>query len=324
MIKNILKYISLFVIFCTVVGIFAFLTLTYIIKGEPTVVIPSLVGKNVIYSLEILTDLGLNIKVKGSEYNQDIPKNHVIYQDPSPGSIIKTGRDVQIIFSKGEQSILMPNIKGLSLQRANLILEENDLKLNTVSKTYNQTISEDKIITQYPASGSKINRNSNVDFLVSSGPMPVSFMLPDYQGISLNDVIILLEQVNLVPGNITFKYKKRWPQNIVIDQEPPAGYRVQQNTKIDLVLNRNPRDTANKINLKEITGVNLFRYRTDFNFLKSHIKVILNIYGTSNCIFDDYVKPNREIWISIPNDTIATLFLYNDDELAITKFYNNL
>ena len=97
-------------------GISAYLTLTLIIKSEDTVVVPYLVGKDVVYVLELLTDLGLNTKVKGSEYSADVPKNNVIFQEPAPGAEIKKGRDVRIIISKGPKSILMPNIKGLSVQ----------------------------------------------------------------------------------------------------------------------------------------------------------------------------------------------------------------
>ncbi len=51
----------------------AYLTLTLIIKSEDTVVVPNLNGKDVVYALEILTNLGLNTKVKGSEYSAGAP-----------------------------------------------------------------------------------------------------------------------------------------------------------------------------------------------------------------------------------------------------------
>ncbi|MCG2757790.1 MAG: PASTA domain-containing protein, partial [Desulfobacteraceae bacterium] len=67
----------------------AYLTLTFIIKSENKVVVPDLVGKDVVLILEMLSDLGLNTKIKGSEYSDNVPKNHVIFQEPEPGSEIK-------------------------------------------------------------------------------------------------------------------------------------------------------------------------------------------------------------------------------------------
>ncbi len=112
MISRILKIAVLFFLFVLVVGAGAYFTLTLIIKSEDTVVVPDLFGKNVVYVLELLTDLGLNTKVKGSEYNADVPENNVIFQEPEPGAEIKKGRDVRIVISKGAKSILMPNLKG--------------------------------------------------------------------------------------------------------------------------------------------------------------------------------------------------------------------
>jgi beta-lactam-binding protein with PASTA domain len=78
MISRTLKIAALFFVFILVVGASAYLTLTLIIKSEDTVVVPDLVGKDVVYSLGLLTDLGLNTKVEGSEYsiesNIQVPK----------------------------------------------------------------------------------------------------------------------------------------------------------------------------------------------------------------------------------------------------------
>ena len=96
--------------FFLAVGIGAYLTITLIIKSEDTVVIPEITGKELVYALEILSDLELNTKVKGSEYSADIPKNHIVFQEPEPGTEIKKGRDVRIIISKGARTIPMPNL----------------------------------------------------------------------------------------------------------------------------------------------------------------------------------------------------------------------
>ena len=77
--KKIVKGFVLFVIFCLITGSFAYFTLTFIIKNEYSVVVPDIVGRDVIYSLELLTDLGLNTKIRGSEYNHSVPKNYVIF-----------------------------------------------------------------------------------------------------------------------------------------------------------------------------------------------------------------------------------------------------
>jgi serine/threonine-protein kinase len=94
MIPKFAKLAILIVVFLVVAGASAYLTLTLIIKSEDTVIVPDLVGKDVVTALEQLTDLQLNTKVNGSEYSRQFPKNHIIFQEPEPGSEIKKDRDI--------------------------------------------------------------------------------------------------------------------------------------------------------------------------------------------------------------------------------------
>ncbi len=136
MISKIFKIVSLFIAFIIIAGLSAYVTLTLIIKSEDTVVVPNLVEKDVVYALEILSDLGLNTRVRGSEYSVHTPKNRILFQEPEPGAEIKKGRDVKIIISKGAKSIWVPNLKGVSIQQARIILEENGLCLGALTRTH--------------------------------------------------------------------------------------------------------------------------------------------------------------------------------------------
>jgi len=321
MISRVLKIAILFFVFILVVGASAYLTLTMIIKSEDTVVVPNLAGKNVVYVLELLTDLGLNTKVEGSEYSTEMPKNNVIFQDPEPGSEIKKGRDIRIIISKGPKSILMPNLEKLPLQQARIILEENSLCQGQISSTYSNRIKKDSIIVQVPSADTMITRNECVNLLVSIGIRPHEYKMMDLKGRSLDSAIPLIENSNLVLGKIKSVYYKDQPLNTIISQEPLSGYFVTEGGSVDLVINRKPGQKGHGY-LAGSPGGNFFRYRVNDGFLKRHIRVVLNSFGVSNTIFDEFIQPGKEIWLIIPNNDNATLFLYEDDKLIKTQGYD--
>ena len=143
MFSKVTKIIFLMIALIILSGLSAYLTINLIIKSEDTVIVPDLIGKDVVFVLEQLTDLGLNTKVRGSEYSETIPKNHIIFQDPDADSEIKKGRDVKIILSRGTQSILMPNLVGLPERQASIILEENGLCRGTASRVYHHQLDQD-------------------------------------------------------------------------------------------------------------------------------------------------------------------------------------
>jgi serine/threonine-protein kinase len=307
--------------FVLVAGISAYLTLTLIIKSEDTVIVPHIEGKDVVYALEILTELELNTKVKGSEYTGDIPKNHVVFQDPQPGSEIKKGRDVRIILSKGPKTFAMPHLLGLSIQQANIILDENDMCQGELSRTYYRHMEKDLILAQVPASGTVVSRGSCVDLLVSLGRRPTAFKMPDLAGLTLEDALQSIERHNLVIGELKSAYQRHKPRNTVVEQEPVSGQRVVTGSTVRLLINRETQKESAGHSTGLATG-NLFSYRLDSGFLNRHIRVSLNTAGFTNDLFDDFVKAGEEIWLLIPTDREATIFLYENDKLIKTQRYN--
>ncbi|MDP2643346.1 MAG: PASTA domain-containing protein [Desulfobacterales bacterium] len=320
MIRQVVKYGVLFTAFIFLFGISAYLALTLIIRGEDTVVVPDIYGKDVIYVLKILTDLGLNTKVKGFEYTGDIPQNQIIFQDPKPGAEIKKGRDVKIIISKGPKTVLTPNVKGLSLQQARIILEENGLCQKHASFTYNPSVKKDEIVAQMPASGRMIQRNECVSLLTSMGQRPTSYQMPDMAGSSLDAAIFSIENRRLSLGKIESYYQEDRPRDVVIKQVPHAGYRVTEGSTVNLVLNRavihdKPRDFLAE------QGVGLFRYRLNSGFIKKRVRVKLSSSGLSDEIFNELMQPGEELWLLIPGDNNSTVFLYEDEELMKIQFF---
>jgi len=292
--------------------------LTLLIKSEDIVILPDLIGKEVVYVLEILTDLGLNTKVKGFEYSEDIPKNHIIFQQPEPGVEIKKGRDIKIVISKGAKNILMPNLQGLSLRQTRIIIEENGLCHGEQSVTYSNKFEKDNIIAQVPSPGAQITRGGCVNLLLSLGIRPRSYKMPVLNGFTLDDAIGLIEKSNLVLGEIKSLFFEGKPKDTITDQDPLAGSIVLEGSSVNLVLNRKPGEQSSEYLAGTING-NFFRYRTTQGFLKRHIRVYLTGLTFSNDLFNEFVKPDEEIWLLVPNEKGATLLVYEDDELILNK-----
>ena len=320
MIAKILKIAALCTAFLLVVGVSTYLTLTFIIKSEDTVIVPDLVGKDVVAALELLTDLQLNTKVSGSEYSHQIPKNHVTFQEPEAGSEIKKDRDIRIMISKGTRNILMPKLVALPEQQAHMIMEENGISRGHLSRTFNKDIEKDHIMAQVPAAGVMITRGATVDLLVSKGPMATELKMPDLSGLSLDEAVFRVERNNLAVGAIRSQFNKQMARNIVIRQEPLAGYRVIENSPVHLVINRPPGKSTNG-NLHRPLYGSLLQYDVEDGFLKKRVRIELEHKNSSAEIFDDYVKPGKQLWILVPRDQDAAVFIFEDDELVNTYLY---
>ncbi len=321
MIFRLVKLFFLFLVLTFVVALGMYLSFTILVKAEDTVVVPELTGRNVVYCLELLTDLGLNIKVRDSQYSNRIPKHHVLHQHPDPGVEMKKGRDVQIIISKGRQRIFMPDLRQLSLEQAALIVEGNDLQTTVISHAYSDKYLKNRVMAQFPGAGERIDKGSAVNLLVSRGQRARACIMPRLEGLSLASALFKLESFGLHPGTISSRKSAEKPDNTILTQDPRAGDRVTEADLVNLVVNRPPGRKPSLL-LRGDGGVRLFRYRLEKGFLNRHIKMTMNCSGMTIDFYDQYVKPDTALWMLIPAYRDATLLLYVDHHLVDTILFN--
>lgn len=294
------------------------MTVHLLIRGENKVVVPMLVGKQVVYALETLTDLGLNTKVKELRFDPSVPKHHIIAQLPEPGTEIKRGRDVRLVISRGARTVVYPNLAGIDLPQAQILLEQNGLRQGMISHVQHPGRPRQTIITQYPPAGSRGLHGDAIDLLVSKGPAPVSIRMLDLKGLGLDQAIATIERDRLILGKVATVSDPSMAADTVISQVPGAGHRVATGALVDITIRRQ---------VKQHTGFSssdtqLFRYRVMQGFLKQHVRVRINRPGGSFELFNGFVRPGNEIWLLVPKDVPTSLFLYLDGILVKTEHYD--
>lgn len=306
------------VVFVAVAGISTYLTVHLLIRSDDTVVVPDLTAKEVVYALELLSDLGLNTKVKATDYSNAIAKHHIISQDPEPGAEIKKGRDVRLIISKGPRRVVVPNLSGINLTRVRIYLAENGLRQGVISYTTSNEKPGDDVLTQYPLPGAMAFRGDPVDLLISAGRYSELMAMADFSTMSLNQAIEAIEDRQLRLKKIQTVQRPELQNDLVIAQSPASGYPVFEGSGVELTINRHQKKFGQHPRQSE----GLFRYRLEPGLLRTHVRISINRPESSMDIFDAFVKPDREIWLIVPRDRPATLLLYADDQLMKTVHYD--
>lgn len=313
-----LKAAAFMLLFMLMAGAGTYLTVHLLIRSEDKLVVPELNGKHVVHALEVLTDLGLNAKVRELRFSSDVPKHHIIAQDPEAGTEFKRGRDVRLIISRGARTVIYPNLAGIDLPQAQILLEQNSLRQGYVSYVHHPDRSKQEIVTQFPPAGFKGLHGDAIDLLVSAGPKPVSIGMPDVRGLSLNQAIKIIERDRLVLGAVATVVDPDTADDTITGQTPGAGHRVDVGTPVDLTITRRAKRRAGY----RLEDVHLFRYRVAQGFLRQKVRVRIHRPSASFDLFNSFVKPGTEIWLLVPRDVATTLFLYLDGVLAKTEHYD--
>ena len=175
-------------------------------------------------------------------------------------------------------------------------------------------------MVQIPLAGEMITRGSATDLLVSMGPRPVEYKMPDLSGLLLDEAVFIIEKTRLVVGTIRSSFDKREPRNLIVRQEPLSGHRVVENSLVHLIINRPPGKRGEGRPHHPLYG-SLLQHQIMNGLLKKRLRVEVENPDSSIDIFDDYVKPGEPIWILVPRDQDAAVFIFEDDKLVRTQIY---
>ena len=138
-------------------------------KGIKTVTVPDVVGMDEDEATTTLTAQKFNVDIK-REYNSNYGYGAVFSQDPSASSTVQEGTKVTIYVSKGEDTVSVPGIIGLTQADAQSRLSANNLNVGTVTQAESSQYAAGVVISQDPAESTSVSKGTYINFVVSTGP----------------------------------------------------------------------------------------------------------------------------------------------------------
>jgi len=277
-----------------------YLTSKWIIQSEEEVLVPDLVGHDTVYALDLLTSLGLNIKVGGFMWSETVPKNFIASQDPTSGTWLKQDRDVKVIISRGSRRVLVPKLVGTKLREAKVVLSRNGLHLGGICRVPSPRYPRDAIIAQKPEPLQEIERGLAVDFLVSEGLRPVAVAMPELRERSVGQAVKILENLGLVAYSVEQVHQPEQPLNTILEQRPPAGYRVDGESPIVLTINRVPQARGIQDKLWWIT------FRLEPGYFKKEVALGQYQNGKAMLLHRRIYRPGKRldwlVWAQSPDE----------------------
>ena len=149
------------------------------------------------------------LEIIDSVYNKNMGKGEVITQSPLSGSKVKAGRHIYLtIVSEQPESVMMPNLKNLSLRQALVTLEVNDLLVGELK--YVEYFAMNAIVEQFEdgtpiEAGKEILKGTTIDLQVGRGTTSVSVAIPMLIGKRMLEAEKAIHYAYLNVGNEYFR-----------------------------------------------------------------------------------------------------------------------
>lgn len=232
--KKHLLWIAGGIIVLAIIGVVLLFTIPNLFY-VPNVNVPELFGFSYYEAEQILTDKKLKLSVIREDYHSELPPNSILYQEPAPNEVVKQGRIVQVIVSRGPKAVKVEDVVNKPLRDALLILDGQNLEKGKISYTFHPEISAEYVIVQNPKAGTDVLEGIEVDLVVSKGK-PIN--VPNFIGKNLDEVTKELIDLGLQSGKITNETSDIVPLGGIIDQSIPENEEVSVGTKIDFIVSK--------------------------------------------------------------------------------------
>ncbi len=192
------------------------------------VVVPEFIGKSLSAAIRLQqgNEGQFRIDISQEMESPTAPRDTIIAQDPAPGSVVNSGKTIFLTISKGTRLREVPELLGLDIRRARLLLSEARLKVG--KKSYLKSPDRDRgiVIMQYPEGKTMAGHGEAIDLVISDGKAEVETM-PRVVWLRLQEARELLKEAGASKVEIDYQVCKDHPDDTVLAQDPPPGTPVR-------------------------------------------------------------------------------------------------
>ena len=186
-----LRMLLLALVMLTVALVSALTAMRFAIHGRE-VEIPKLVGMTPLEAERAAIAAGLQITIERQFYSADIPEGRVMTQMPPAGTKVRRGWVVRVAQSLGPQRVAIPEVTGESDRVAELNIRRRSLDLASMAQINLPDTNAGQVVAQSPPANASDVAAPKISLLVSDGPAPATYVMPDLTGQPLGSATLAL------------------------------------------------------------------------------------------------------------------------------------
>ena len=198
--------------------------------------VPNVVGKTLPQAEKALEDANLVVGEENAVAS-DEKKGSVLRQSETPGSLVAEGTAVDITYSGGPKTAIVPDVSNMNLQQATAALEDKGFQV--IPQVDNEsTEGKNQVTRSDPGPSTRLPVGSQVKVFYSSGFKTV----PSVVGMTQRNATAALESAgfSVVPSDIASDL----PKGTVVSQTPDGGSKEPFGTTVVIRISLGPTETT--------------------------------------------------------------------------------
>ncbi|MDQ3981758.1 MAG: PASTA domain-containing protein, partial [Actinomycetota bacterium] len=196
--------------------------------GLPSFEVPDITGMTMSVAKVRAAAHDFEVVETATEFSQEEPGT-IISQTPADGKL-DWGSTIEVVVSKGPESIGIPDVVGMGAERAQKVLERAGFDAVAVP-VYSNDVPLGEVVYTTPPGGSTAPEGSRVDIAVSQGPEYDEVTMPDVRGMTVSAATAKLEGLGL---RVNVVQSCGGGGTTVQETQPLGGTKIRENTLVDV------------------------------------------------------------------------------------------
>ena len=210
--------------------------LPWLTKKNEIIYLPDVRKLNIVKAEKILSDNDFKIEIVKSNFNENYLPNEVVAMIPRAYTKVKRGRTIKLKIAGDKSTFILEDYKNKSLRNTKISLDQNSIIIDTLIYEYSNQIDKNFIIDQYPKKDIVMKSFDKVTLIVSLGPPPDYYTVPNLININFKNAKEILTKSGLVLGKVTYEYSDNFLNNTILEQSLTPEMKLSFPHKIDLII----------------------------------------------------------------------------------------
>ncbi|MGC5018143.1 Stk1 family PASTA domain-containing Ser/Thr kinase [Micromonospora sp. DT47] len=179
---------------------------------------------------------GFTLAYAPPRYDEKVPRDGVVAQDPSSAAKILKGGTITLTLSLGPERFPLPDMVGKEFELAEAELTGAKLTVAKGAARYDDNLPAGVVVATNPKAGAEVKPGARITVILSKGRAPIS--VPNLVGKNVNEARATLAQLELVPVE-TYKDSDK-PKDEILGQSPADGTGVEKGAQVKLDVSKGP------------------------------------------------------------------------------------
>ena len=219
-----------------------FIIMPLYLNSGREIIAPDLRNKTFDEAFRIVRAYELQLVEDGKDFSNTISTDAISLQTPSPGTILKPGRRIHVVVSKGPRPMRIPDVVGKSPVQAELDIKAAGLEVIDKRWKPSDKYSRGIVAGQYPSGDQEIPENTGVILFIANGRKETNMVMPNLIDLSYQAAMdtLKLYKFDTEKVNVQKEEAQQLLPDTVIDQHPDPGVPTSTSTEVDIVVSTSP------------------------------------------------------------------------------------